>query len=363
MYIKNVTLKNYRNYSYACVDFDKGLNIIVGKNAAGKTNLVESIYCSALGKSPRSNKYKDLIKWNENSCYIKVVVAKKYRDFTIEFGIDNMDKKRVAVDGVPLTRLSGIVGIINVVFFSPDEMKLVKESPQERRRFMDISLSQQSSVYLDALSKYNQILSRRNKLLKENYNDANLSAQLYAWDVQMAKYGAQLVKSRYDFVENLAVYGGKIHEKITMGKEKLSIKYESGLKNDDIANIEKKFFEKLQQNFEKDKYLQYTSFGPHRDDMEILSNDVDMRKFGSQGQQRTVALSLKFAEIELFKKEVGESPVLLLDDVLSELDESRRSQLIEMSSSLQTIITCTEFDEKTQGHKTIKIENGNALQL
>lgn len=362
MYIKSVALKNYRNYSSARVEFCKGLNIVVGKNAAGKTNLVESIYCSALGKSPRSNKYKDLIKWNESSCYIKVVVAKKYRDYTIEFGIDNTDKKRVAVDGVPLTKLSGLVGILNVVFFSPDEIKLIKESPQERRKFMDISLSQQSAVYLDALSKYNAILSQRNKLLKEKFNDASLAAQLYAWDVQMAKYGTQIIIQRYAFADSIAVYAKKIHSQITEGKEDLSVSYESGLERMEKSELESKFLQKLQQNFEKDKNLQYTTFGPHRDDLEILSNGVDMRKFGSQGQQRTVALSLKFAEIQLFKDEIGESPILLLDDVLSELDEGRRRQLLEMSATLQTIITCTEFEEDVQNYKTIKIVSGQALE-
>lgn len=361
MYIKQVTLKNFRNYSNQIVSFDKGLNVVVGKNASGKTNLVESIYCSALGKSPRSNKYKDLIKWNENNCYIKVEVAKKYRDYVVEFAIDIQDKKRIAIDGIPLVKLSQLIGGVNIVFFSPDEMKLIKESPVERRRFMDISLSQQSKQYFFALSKYNNILMQRNKLLKNNFGSNTLKEQLYAWDIQLAKYGAIIIKNRYEFVQKLQTYAEYVHNRLTANQEKLSIRYESCLDDDDIENLEKIFLQRLQNDFEKDKNLAYTSFGAHRDDMQIVSNNIDMRKFGSQGQQRTCALSLKFAEIELFKNELGESPILLLDDVLSELDINRKTQLLEMSSGLQTIITCTEFDEDIP-HKRITISNGKMVE-
>ncbi len=361
MYIKQVTLKNFRNYINQIVHFDKGLNVVVGKNASGKTNLIESIYCSALGKSPRSNKYKDLIKWNENNCYIKVEVAKKYRDYTVEFAIDIQDKKRIAIDGIPLTKLSQLIGGVNIVFFSPDEMKLIKESPVERRRFMDISLSQQSKQYFFTLSKYNNILMQRNKLLKNNFSSTTLQEQLYAWDIQLAKYGALIVKHRYEFVQKLQTYAENVHNRLTADQEKLSITYESCLEEDNLENMEKTFLERLQKDFEKDRNLAYTTFGAHRDDMQILSNDIDMRKFGSQGQQRTCALSLKFAEIELFKNELGESPILLLDDVLSELDESRQTQLLEMSSGLQTIITCTEFQEDIP-HNRITISKGKMIE-
>lgn len=234
--------------------------------------------------------------------------------------------------------------MLNIVFFSPDEMKLIKESPQERRRFSDISLSQQNKKYLFSLSKYNNILAQRNKLLKESRDIKALPEMLYGWDVQLAEYGAYIIAKRYEFVEKIQVFAKKIHSEITDEKEDLELEYESNVERGETDKMKERFFQKLRANLEKDMNLLYTSFGSHRDDIAIKINGIDVRKYGSQGQQRTVALSLKLAEIYLFESEVGEKPVLLLDDVLSELDASRRQKLMELSSGLQTIITCTDFD-------------------
>lgn len=355
MYIESVSLKNFRNYEDRTVRFSDGLNIIIGKNASGKTNLVESIYCSGIGKSPRTNKYKEMIRWGSEYAYIKVILKKNQTTHTIEYSIDNQDKKRIAIDGIPLVRLSEILGMLNIVFFSPDEMKLVKESPVERRRFMDISLSQQNKNYFNSLSKYNNIIAQRNKLLKEHKDSPNLKEMLYGWDRQLADYGAIIISKRYEFIEKIKIFAQKMHSEISHNKENLSLEYECDIPNQDIQKMKEEFFEKLMQNYEKDLSLQYTSFGCHRDDIAIKINGIDVRKFGSQGQQRTVALSLKLAEIYFFESETGEKPVLLLDDVLSELDSDRRQKLIELSADLQTMITCTDFESKDINYNRIDI--------
>ncbi|MEG2414184.1 MAG: DNA replication/repair protein RecF [Clostridia bacterium] len=353
MLIKSVTLKNYRNYSERTVFFKDGLNVIVGENATGKTNLVESIYCCAIGKSPRTNKYKELIKWKEKYAYIKVVFSKKGRDYTIEFSIDDSDKKRILVDSIPLTRIGELLGELNVVYFSPDEMKLIKESPQERRKFIDISLSQQNKNYFYSLGNYNNILAQRNKLLKTVFDTNRLKDALFAWDRQLVKYGAYILEKRFEFVDKIKEYAREIHFFLTDNKEELQLEYESFSTHQTREEIEKNFLSALEENLEKDIKLQYTSVGLHRDDMSISANGIDIRKFGSQGQQRTAALSLTLAEIEFFKSEIGEKPVLLLDDVLSELDEKRRAKLMELSQGMQTIITCTDFN-MTLSHNTIR---------
>lgn len=344
MYIESVTLKNFRNYEDKTVDFKDGLNIVIGKNASGKTNLLESVYCSGIGKSPRTNKAREMIRWGSDNAYIKVILKKQYSRHIVEYFIDSADKKIIKIDSIPLVKQSEILGILNIVFFSPDEMKLIKESPQERRRFSDISLSQQNKKYLFSLSKYNNILAQRNKLLKESRDIKALPEMLYGWDVQLAEYGAYIIAKRYEFVEKIQVFAKKIHSEITDEKEDLELEYESNVERGETDKMKEIFFQKLRANLEKDMNLLYTSFGSHRDDIAIKINGIDVRKYGSQGQQRTVALSLKLAEIYLFESEVGEKPVLLLDDVLSELDASRRQKLMELSSGLQTIITCTDFD-------------------
>ncbi len=344
MYIESVTLKNFRNYEDKTVDFKDGLNIVIGKNASGKTNLLESVYCSGIGKSPRTNKAREMIRWGSDNAYIKVILKKQYSRHIVEYFIDSADKKIIKIDSIPLVKQSEILGMLNIVFFSPDEMKLIKESPQERRRFSDISLSQQNKKYLFSLSKYNNILAQRNKLLKESRDIKALPEMLYGWDVQLAEYGAYIIAKRYEFVEKIQVFAKKIHSEITDEKEDLELEYESNVERGETDKMKEIFFQKLRANLEKDMNLLYTSFGSHRDDIAININGIDVRKYGSQGQQRTVALSLKLAEIYLFESEVGEKPVLLLDDVLSELDASRRQKLMELSSGLQTIITCTDFD-------------------
>ena len=338
-------MDNFRNYSDKTVCFEEGLNVIVGPNATGKTNLLESVYMCGLGTSPRVSRDRDVIRWGEKGAYIHLELQKKFRAHTIDMYIDSREKKRVAIDGIPITRLAQLIGTLGIVFFSPDELKLVKDAPVERRHFMDISLSQQSAKYLFALSRYNAVLARRNKLLKTLTPGEDLKNSLSVWDVQLAKEGAQVIKARYDFTRELKKFAAQKHSVLSGGKESLSIEYESDCPDGAEADMADELTRKLFTGYEKDCALQYTTVGPHKDDIKITLDGVDVRKFGSQGQQRTAALSLKLAEISLFTDNMGEQSVLLLDDVLSELDERRRRTLLEETSNYQTLITCTEYSE------------------
>lgn len=358
MRVGKVTLKNFRNYGTQTVTLKEGLNVFSGENASGKTNFAESVYCCAIGRSPRTQNDREMIKWGEESASVCVEVLKRYRNWEISLNIDSKGKKRLSIDGVPAYKMSEIVGILNVVYFSPDELKLIKDGPAERRRFMDISLCQQSKNYLFNLQKYNAVLAQRNKLLKSGLGINTLRQTLFVWDTQLAKYGAYITRKRYEFAQKLKKFAAASHARLSGEKEKLDISLESSLGYDDIEIIAEEFLHTLEGNVQKDADLSYTSFGCHRDDLEITLNGVDVRKYGSQGQQRSAALSLKFAEIDLFGSETGEKPVLLLDDVLSELDAGRCSRLLEMSADLQTIITCTSFSSEVP-HTDFTVKNGS----
>ena len=235
------------------------------------------------------------------------------------------------------------MGVLNVVYFSPDELKMIKESPKERRRFMDISLSQQKKKYFYNLQRYNKTLDQRNKLLKTARSIEGLRDMLAVWDVQLAAIGAEIISDRLIFLKKLSVYAAREHTRLSGGREELVLRYESDALDMD-RDIKEQLILRYEADIEKDYQLKFTSSGPHRDDIKITINGIDVRKFGSQGQQRSAALSLKMAEISQFEEETGEKPVLLLDDVLSELDEGRQRELLSAASGVQTILTCTEFD-------------------
>ena len=362
MVIKSLKVNNFRNYSEEKVNFIGGLNVLSGANASGKTNLLEAIYLGSIGKSPRTSQDKEMIQWGKDYLYINIEIAKKYRNHRIEIHIDNHINKRIAIDGLPILRVGELMGVLNVIYFSPDELKLIKESPKERRKFMDISLSQQKKLYFYNLQKYNRILEQRNKLLKTTHTMAALSDMLPVWDIQLAEVGADIILSRIDFIGKLNKHAKVEHQSLTDGKESLELQYESNT----ISTNRKELMDMLNQLYindrEKDFNLKFTGSGPHRDDIKITINDIDVRKFGSQGQQRSAALSLKLAEINHFEAETGEKPILLLDDVLSELDINRQMQLINATKNIQTILTCTEYDLKTELNTEIySISNGKVV--
>ena len=360
MLVKKLELKNFRNYDNLAISFTDGLNVISGLNASGKTNLVESIYYSGLGKSPRTSKDKDLIKWDNEKFFIKIFIQKKYRDHIVEIIVDKDGKKIINIDKIPIRKISELIGLLNIVYFSPDELDIVKEGPSERRRFIDISISQQKTLYFNALVKYNKILNQRNKLLKTYQDEKIIRENIVIWDMQLAKVGAYIIKNRYEFIENFKKIAYIQHKNLSNDKEELDVEYETKITNDSVENIEKQYLSLLENSLDKDISLKYTTIGIHRDDLSLTVNGIDVRNFGSQGQKRSVALSLKLAEVALFEEKIGEKPILILDDVLSELDKVRQNKLLEVIENTQTFITCTDYNEKC--NKKITISNGKVIE-
>ena len=349
-------LKNFRNYDLLDLEFDSTTNIFYGDNAQGKTNILESIYLTGTTKSHRGTKDRDLIKFGQEEAHIETIVEKRGVPFKIDIHLKKNSPKGIAINKVPIKKASELFGIINIVFFSPEDLNIIKNGPAERRRFIDLELAQLDKVYLNDLSNYNRIVNQRNKLLKDIYDKKDLMATLDIWDLQLVNYGNKVIERRKIFIEQMNEIIGSVHEKLTGGKERLELVYEPGVKSDN-------FEEALRKNRERDLRMKSSSVGPHRDDICFLCGDLDIRKFGSQGQQRTAALSLKLAEIELVKQEVKDTPILLLDDVLSELDKHRQNYLLDSINDVQTLITCTGLDDfvnkRFSINKILHVEQGH----
>lgn len=357
MKITSLKLYNYRNYADQTFNLADGLNVFVGKNAQGKTNALEAIYFCAIGKSLRVNKDKNLINFDKDRAKIELEVKKEFSKVKLEVYISKQEKKTIKINKIPIKRISELLGEFNAVFFSPDELKLVKEAPEDRRRFMDIDISQTNKTYFYLLQKYEKILSSRNKLIKNSKEKKTAQETIDLWDRVLAETASKIIGYRVDFLNRLSPFAQKTHAYLTNNAENLEIEY-AGINEQDEEKTKNKIYKKLKENFEKDFSLGYTSIGPHRDDIKIKLNNLDARSFGSQGQQRTVALSLKLAELEIMRQTTNETPVLLLDDVLSELDIERKKKLLTMAQKFQTILTCTEFDFKDFKAKVFNIENG-----
>ena len=340
MYIKSLELNNYRNYDNLSIEFERGTNILYGNNAQGKTNILESIYVASTTKSHRGSKDREIINFEKDEAHIKATVMKKDVPIRIDIHLKKNKSKGIAINGIPIRKASELFGVLNVVFFSPEDLNIIKNGPAERRRFIDLELCQLDKIYVHNLVNYNKIVNQRNKLLRDlgfNY-DKELVSTLDIWDMQLADYGAKIITRRNQFIDeiNEIIYG--IHRNITNGKEELIVRYEPNITGNNI-------YDELVRSRDKDLKLKTTSVGPHRDDISFLNKKIDIRKFGSQGQQRTAALSLKLSEIELVKSIIKDTPILLLDDVLSELDSNRQRHLLGNLYNVQTIITCTGLDE------------------
>lgn len=359
MFIKSIQLDGYRNYKNATVYFDKGTNILYGDNAQGKTNVLESIFMCATTKSHKGSRDKEIIGFDEKEAHITLYLEKNFDEYKIDMLLRKDKSKVVAVNGSKIKKATELLGILNVVLFSPEDLSIIKDGPSERRRFIDMELCQLDGIYLYNLSKYNKIIDQRNKLIKDSYINSDLIDTLNIWDQQLVSYGAPIIEKRKKFIEELNEIIGEVHSKLTNGKEKLVISYEPDVL---IENFEKE----LAKQRNKDIKYKVTSVGPHRDDFSFVVNDIDIRKYGSQGQQRTAALSLKLSEIEIVKRITGHVPVLLLDDVLSELDSNRQNYLLQTIGNIQTIITCTGLDDfvnnNFQINKVIKVSNGTILE-
>ena len=340
MIIKSLKLKNYRNYDLLDLTFDPKTNILYGDNAQGKTNILEALYLSGTTKSHRGTKDRDMIQFGYDESHLETVVEKKGIVFQIDMHLKKNSPKGIAIDKVPIRRASELFGIVHLVYLSPEDLNIIKEGPAGRRRFIDLELSQLDKIYLNNLSNYNRIINQRNSLLKDIYgsNQQHLLETLDIWDMQLAAYGTKVLDRRKEFVRQVNEIISEIHFRLTGGNERLSLTYESSIGEMSMEQA-------LKKNRERDLRMKSTSVGPHRDDLCFLSGDLDIRKFGSQGQQRTAALSLKLAEIELVKRIIGDTPILLLDDVLSELDKNRQNYLLDSIHDIQTVITCTGLDE------------------
>jgi len=354
MVIRSLKLIDYRNYTHQEVSFSAGINVITGENAQGKTNLVEAVVLSCIGRSPRTPRDKELIRWNAPHAYVCCTGERKYGKVKVETFLTHTENKRISINGLPIRKLGELMGNLNAVYFTPDELKIVKSGPGERRRFLDIDISQLSKTYFYELSRYNRILSQRNKLLKTGHATVDT---LSIWDVQLASVGARIIRQRKEYVKRLARLGCEAHAYLTDGKERLAIAYE-GLRGDTEQEIEQAFLSALEQSRERDLRLQYTTQGLHKDDLALTIDGVDIRSFGSQGQQRTAALAMKLAELEIFHEILDEYPVLILDDVLSELDPVRQAKLLDHAHGVQTLITCTTAVERIQGAHTLTVRDG-----
>lgn len=361
MFAKKLMLNGFRNYDIEQIEFSPNLNLIVGKNAQGKTNLIEAIYYSAVGKSARAKKDADLINWSKDKANFKLTVQKNAGTKDVEITFFRNQKKAIKVNGINLLKIGDLLGNVNVIYFSPDELKLVKDAPEDRRKFLDTDISQFNKTYFYSLLRYNKILEQRNKLLKERYDTKTIEQTLPIWNAQLATEGAKLIKTRIEFVERLKKYVKNAHTFLTSEQEYLQIEY-AGIAGESEQEIKEKLLKELIRVQDKDIKLGYTNVGPHRDDIKFLVNNVDIRSFGSQGQHRTVALSLKLAELEIFKEETGEYPILLLDDVLSELDQERQQRLLAKIKTIQSFITTAQYDPfMFENAKIIKIENGKIV--
>jgi len=355
MILKKLSLRNFRNYESIDLCFDNGIHILVGDNAQGKTNILEAICVAATTKSHKGSKDKEIINFEKEEAHIRTYLEKEGIETRVDMHLRKNRTNGIAIDGVPIKRASELFGIIHFVFFSPEDLSIIKNGPSERRRFLDMELCQLDKIYLHHLSNYNKVVLQRNKILKEIAFRPDYRDVLEVLDLQLVKYGTQLITRRRRFAEDLNGIIRQIHSQLTGGIEKMILEYEA---NTD----EHTFADQLARSMERDLRQKTTTTGPHRDDLSFVVNGIDIRKFGSQGQQRTAALSLKLSEIELVKKVIHDTPVLLLDDVLSELDSSRQNYLLNSIQNVQTMLTCTGLDElidhRFSIHKVYRVVDG-----
>lgn len=360
MIVESVELKDYRNYEFLDMNFNEHVNIIYGDNAQGKTNILESIYMCSTSKSHRGSKDREIVRFGEDESHIKLNVLKHSMKYRIDMHLKKNKTKGIAVNGIPIKKAVELFGIINIVFFSPEDLNIIKNGPSERRRFMDMELSQLDKIYLSNLVNYNKVLNQRNKLLKDIAFSPSeqLMQTLDIWDMQLVKYGSLIIKGRKSFIEKINTIISDIHSRLTGGIENIKVCYVPDV---DVNDFE----EEVRNSRQKDIKYKVTGKGPHKDDLIFLINDNDVRKYGSQGQQRTAALSLKLSEIELVKLVIKDTPVLLLDDVLSELDSNRQNFLINSIGDIQTIVTCTGLEEfinnRMNINKIFKVTDGHVV--
>ncbi len=360
MILKSIELTDYRNYDHLSLSFDKGTNIFYGDNAQGKTNILEAIYIAATTKSHKGSRDNEIVRFGKEEAHIRTIVEKDGIPTKVDMHLRSSKSKGIAIDGNRIKKAAELMGICKVVFFSPEDLNIVKNGPTYRRRFIDMELCQLDQFYLYNLNNYNKILNRRNQVLKDIGFDRSLEDSLNVWDDQLVSYGTKIIERRTKFARELEEQIKDVHAKLSGGREEISIIYEPSVLEDD-------FEKKLKDSRTRDIRSKMTNLGPHRDDFCFTAGEIDIRKFGSQGQQRTAALSLKLSEIDMMKKLSGDNPVLLLDDVLSELDRKRQGFLLDCIGDIQTFITCTGIDDFVNDrfvmNRVFYVENGTVKQM
>lgn len=343
MYVKSLDLKNFRNYENLSLVPDPGINIFYGANAQGKTNILEAVYLAGTTRSHRGSRDREMIRMGQEEGHIRMNLDRNGNDYRIDVHLRLHKKKGIAVNGVPVKRAGDLLKLTSIVFFSPEDLNMIKNGPAERRKYLDYILCGTDPIYFQDLTRYNQCLSQRSRFLKDFGYGREKTDELDVWDLQLMNYGRRIIGKRKSFIEDLQEIAGNIHRQLTGEKEDLGLSYEPNVS-------EEEFEEKLRQGRERDLKFKMNTTGPHRDDLAIRANGMDLRTYGSQGQQRTAALSLKLAEIRIYEEAKGFRPILLLDDVLSELDRDRQNYLLKIIRNTQTFITCTGLDDFVQNH-------------
>ena len=355
MIIQSVSLENYRNYETLTLELDEGRNLFYGGNAQGKTNILESVFVCGTTRSHRGARDRDLIRFGCEQAHIRMNILKEELPYRIDMHLRKNRSKAIAVNGVPIRRAGELLALGGFVFFSPEDLQIIKSGPSDRRRFMDMQLCQQSAVYLKNLADYNRALAQRGRILREMSFKGGDEMLLSVWDEQLVRCGRALIREREELCASLNELIAPIHLKLSGEKEHLKVIYRRDVEADDFPEV-------LAQNRERDIRMKMTCSGPHRDDLVFEADGIELRRFGSQGQQRTGALSLKLAQIELISKVKGERPILLLDDVLSELDENRQHFLLQSIDKVQALITCTGVEDFTRNgfqiDRLFHVENG-----
>ncbi|MDU2290663.1 DNA replication/repair protein RecF [Clostridium sp. D53t1_180928_C8] len=360
MFIKRLQMLNYRNYNVLDINLGPHVNVFMGDNAQGKTNILEGIYYCAFARSHRTSKDRELINWNADNALLSVMVGRERLDKRIDISILKDGKKAIQINKIKIKKIGELFGNFNVVMFSPEDLKIIKDSPGVRRKFIDMELCQLNPKYYYNLVQYNKVLNERNSILRNRNINKDI---LDVYDMQLVEFGYNIIIDRLEYIQKLNKYSAKIHSEITSGKEKIEFKYTSTIK--DLENIKENFYSLLEKNRVRDCERGITSVGPHRDDFTVLINDIDTKSYGSQGQQRTAVLTIKFSSLKIIKELTGEHPVLLLDDVLSELDFSRKRYILSTIGDIQTIITCTGIEDLYEylddKSKVFKVKDGEIL--
>lgn len=356
MYLESLTLKNYRSYETLTVRFSSGINILQGKNAAGKTNALEAVGFLSFGKSFRTQKDTECVKEGKESAYIKGVIKKAQGELSVEALLSVQDKKSLKVNGEPVKKMGDLFGNFNAIVFSPEDLKILKESPSLRRRFLDMEISKLKPTYFFELQEYQKALTQKNALLKSKIKEEQLRKLVSIFNEQLASHGEKIIIARNTFIERISELSRGIHKDLS-GGEALSLKYRASVP---MVNIKQALYEKMDKSLSSEIEQGFCLYGPHREDMAVLLEGNEIKVFSSQGQVRTAMLSMKLATLAVANEDFGETAILLLDDVFSELDESRQAALLTMIKGAQCFITTATQIKNVQG-KIYTVANGNII--